>query len=139
MRAWHSRTLGPGSHATEDNYPNNVGDFKLEANVEYRFKLFWLLEGALFLDVGNVWNITKYEDRPGTKLTTEFYKQLAAGTGLGLRLDANYFLLRFDVGIKMFDPAQARGDRFLWANRNWGFKEVVFKQSVFNIAIGYPF
>ena len=139
MRAWHSRTLGPGSHATKDNYPNNVGDFKLEANVEYRFKLFWLLEGALFLDVGNVWNITKYEDRPGTKLSTEFYKQLAAGTGLGLRLDANYFLLRFDVGIKMFDPSQAQGDRFLWANRNWGFREVVFKQSVFNIAIGYPF
>lgn len=139
IRAWHSRTLGPGGYSAGDHYPNSVGDFKLEANVEYRFKLFWLLEGALFLDAGNVWNINKYEDRGGAKLTTEFYKQIAMGTGLGLRLDANYFLLRFDVGIKMFDPSQSEGDRFLWANRNWGFREVVFKQSVFNIAIGYPF
>lgn len=139
IRAWHSRTLGPGAYSFGDNYPNSVGDFKLEANVEYRFKLFWLLEGALFLDAGNVWNINKYEDRPGATLGAEFYKQIAVGTGLGLRLDANYFLLRFDIGFKMFDPAQAEGDRFLWANPNWGFREVVFKQSVFNIAIGYPF
>lgn len=139
IRAWHSRTLGPGAYSASDRYPNNVGDFKLEANVEYRFKLFWMLEGALFMDAGNVWNINKYEDRPGTKLKADFFKQIAVGTGLGLRLDANYFLLRFDIGLKMFDPAQAEGDRFLWANREWGFQKVAFKQSVFNIAIGYPF
>lgn len=139
IRAWHSRTLGPGSLTTDGRYPNSVGDFKLEANLEYRFKLFWLLEGALFLDAGNVWNINKYEDRPGAKLKSDFYKQIAVGTGLGLRLDANFFLLRFDVGFKMRDPGQPEGKRFLWGNPDWKFKDVVFRQSVFNIAIGYPF
>lgn len=139
IRAWHSRTLGPGAYSTGDRYPNNVGDFKLEANIEYRFKLFWLLEGALFMDAGNVWNINKYEDREGTKLNRDFYKQIAIGTGLGLRLDVNFFLLRFDLGIKMRDPSLPRGERFLWGNKDWSFKDVAFRQSVFNIAIGYPF
>lgn len=134
IRAWQSRTLGPGAYVSGDKFPNNVGDFKLEANIEYRFKLFWLLEGALFLDAGNVWNINKYENRPGTQLASEFYKQIAVGTGMGLRLDVTFFLLRFDLGIKMHDPAQAEGQRFVLLNHNGGFKK-----SVFNIAIGYPF
>lgn len=134
IRAWQSRTLGPGSYSMEDRYPNSVGDFKLEANIEYRFKLFWLLEGALFIDAGNIWNINKYENRQGAQLTSEFYKQVAVGTGLGLRLDVNFFLLRFDLGIKMHDPSLPAGQRFVLLNENGGFKK-----SVFNIAIGYPF
>lgn len=134
IRAWHSRTLGPGSYVAADRYPNSVGDFKVEANAEYRFKLFWLLEGALFLDAGNIWNINRFEDRDGTKLSKDFYRQIAVGTGAGLRLDVNFFLLRFDLGIKMRDPAQPRGQRFVLLNSNGGFR-----QSVFNIAIGYPF
>ena len=134
IRAWQSRTLGPGSYVPVEKYPNSVGDFKLEANLEYRFKLFWVLEGALFLDGGNVWNITKYENRRGTKLGSDFYKQIALGTGAGLRLDANFFLLRFDWGIKMRDPAKEEGKRFvLFDNGKW------LKKTVFNIAIGYPF
>ena len=97
IRAWQARTLGPGSYAPPDKYPNNVGDFKLEANVEY-------------------------------------YKQIAVGTGAGLRLDVNFFLLRFDLGLKLHDPMQAEGQRFVLLNRNGGFNK-----SVFNIAIGYPF
>ena len=137
LRAWHSRTLGPGSYAPlaeDEQFPNSVGDFKLAANLEYRFKLFWLLEGAMFLDAGNVWNINKYENRPGAQLTHDFYKQIAVGTGLGLRLNVNFFLLRLDLGIKMHDPSMAQGRRFVLFNRNGGFKE-----SVLNIAIGYPF
>ena len=134
IRAWQARTLGPGSYAPPDKYPNNVGDFKLEANVEYRFKLFWLLEGALFIDAGNIWNINRYENRQGTKLSSGFYKQIAVGTGAGLRLDVNFFLLRFDLGLKLHDPMQAEGQRFVLLNRNGGFNK-----SVFNIAIGYPF
>ena len=106
----------------------------MEANIEYRFKLFWLLEGALFLDAGNVWNINKYENRAGTKLSSDFYKQIAIGTGMGLRLDVTFFLLRFDLGIKLQDPALPAGQRFVLLNHNGGFKK-----SVFNIAIGYPF
>lgn len=134
IRAWQSRTLGPGSYAPLDKYPNNVGDFKLEANVEYRFKLFWLLEGALFIDAGNIWNLDRYENRKGTQLSSGFYKQIAVGTGVGLRLDVNFFLLRFDLGLKLHDPTRAEGQRFVLLNRNGGFNK-----SVFNIAIGYPF
>lgn len=134
IRAWQARTLGPGSYESARNYPNSVGDFKLEANVEYRFKLFWLLEGALFLDAGNIWNINKYEEREGSMLRKDFYKQIAMGTGTGLRLDANFFLLRFDWGIKVRDPAKPEHKRFvLWDNGRW------MKHTVFNIAIGYPF
>lgn len=134
IRAWQSRTLGPGSYVSGDNYPNSVGDFKLEANVESRFKLFWLLEGALFVDAGNVWNINKYESRQGAKLGSDFYKQIAVGTGMGLRLNANFFLLRFDWGIKMRDPEKPENKRFvLFDNGKW------MKHTVFNIAIGYPF
>lgn len=134
IRAWQSRTLGPGSYVAENNYPNSVGDFKLEVNVEYRYKLFWLLEGAFFIDSGNIWNINRYEDRRGSRLTGEFYKQIAVGTGVGLRLDANFFLLRFDWGIKMRDPAKPERQRFvLFDNGKW------MKHTVFNIAIGYPF
>jgi len=137
IRAWQSRTLGPGAYTPdpeERKYPNSVGDFKLEANVEYRFKLFWLLEGALFLDAGNVWNINKYENRPGARLREEFYRQIAVGTGAGLRLNVTFFLLRFDLGIKLHDPLQSPGQRFVLLNHNGGFRK-----SVFNIAIGYPF
>lgn len=134
IRAWQSRTLGPGAYVAEDRYPNSVGDLKLEANLEYRFKLFWLLEGALFLDAGNIWNINRYQNRPGTQVSKEFYKQIAVGTGAGLRLNASFFLLRFDLGIKMHDPALSPGQRFVLLNHNGGFKK-----SVLNIAIGYPF
>ncbi|MEG1948991.1 MAG: BamA/TamA family outer membrane protein [Odoribacter sp.] len=134
LRAWQSRTLGPGAYSSEDKYPNNVGDFKMEVNVEYRFKLIWLLEGALFVDAGNIWNINKYENRPGARFRKDFYEQIAVGTGAGLRLDVNFFLLRFDLGVKLYDPSRAEDHRFVLFNSNGGFKK-----SVFNIAIGYPF
>lgn len=133
IRAWQARTLGPGSYSSDD-YPNSVGDFKLGANLEYRFKLIWLLEGALFFDAGNVWNINQSEDREGTRLSMDFYNQIAVGTGAGLRLNANFFLLRFDFGIKLKDPSLPTGERFVLFNSNGGFR-----RSVFNIAIGYPF
>jgi outer membrane protein assembly factor BamA len=138
LRAWQARTLGPGSFlpATTGGhwYPNSVGDFKLAGNVEYRFNLFWLLEGAIFVDAGNVWNINPKEYRSNSLLTSSFYKQVAIGTGAGLRVNANYFLLRFDLGVKVKDPTRAAGDRFVLWNKHGGFRK-----SIFNIAIGYPF
>ena len=88
----------------------------------------------MFLDAGNVWNVNPSEDRPGTRLTSDFYKQIAVGTGAGLRLNANFFLLRFDLGIKLKDPSLPEGGRFVLFNSDGGFR-----RSVFNIAIGYPF
>src|SRR5699024_7052363 len=105
IRAWQARTLGPGSYLATEKYPNSVGDFKLAGNIEYRFKLIWLLEGALFVDAGNVWNINPKENRSGAKLNYNFFNQIAIGTGAGLRLNANFFLLRFDLGIKVKDPS----------------------------------
>ena len=111
-----------------------MGAFKLAANLEYRFKLLWILEGAFFLDAGNVWMINPSETRPETQLRADFYNQIAVGTGVGLRLNANFFLLRFDLGIKLKDPTLPAGQRFVLFNSDGGFR-----RSVFNIAIGYPF
>ncbi|MBQ6793358.1 MAG: BamA/TamA family outer membrane protein, partial [Butyricimonas sp.] len=83
---------------------------------------------------GNIWNINPKEDRPGAQLNTEFFNQVAIGTGAGLRINANFFLLRFDLGIKVKDPALPAGNRFVMFNSKGGFR-----RSVFNIAIGYPF
>lgn len=134
LRAWQSRRVGPGAYRAEDNYPNSVGDFKLEANLEYRFKLFWLLEGAFFLDAGNVWNLKGYEKRGSTRLSSDFYRQIAVGTGAGLRLNVTFFLLRLDWGFKLHDPAQEAGSRFVLFDKASGFRKPVW-----NIAIGYPF
>lgn len=134
IRAWQARTLGPGAYLATERYPNSVGDFKLAGNLEYRFKLVWLLEGALFVDAGNVWNINPKEDRAGARLDYNFFNQIAVGTGAGLRLNANFFLLRFDLGIKVKDPALPAGQRFVLFNSKGGFD-----RSVFNVAIGYPF
>lgn len=133
MRAWHARMLGPGSYYSE-RYPNSVGDFKLEFNWEYRFKLFWLLEGALFVDAGNVWKISNTEKIPGSLLKSDFYKDIAIDCGPGIRLDVNFFLVRVDWGIRLRDPSKAPGQRFvLFDNGKW------MKNTVLNIAIGYPF
>ena len=134
IRAWQARTLGPGSYLATEKYPNSVGDFKLAGNIEYRFKLIWLLEGALFVDAGNVWNINPKENRFGAKLNYNFFNQIAIGTGAGLRLNANFFLLRFDLGIKVKDPSMPEGNRFVLFDSRGGFR-----RSVFNVAIGYPF
>ena len=134
IRAWQARTLGPGSYLATEKYPNSVGDFKLAGNIEYRFKLIWLLEGALFVDAGNVWNINPKENRSGAKLNYDFFNQIAIGTGAGLRLNANFFLLRFDLGIKVKDPSMSVGNRFVLFDSRGGFR-----RSVFNVAIGYPF
>ena len=134
IRAWQARTLGPGSYLATEKYPNSVGDFKLAGNIEYRFKLIWLLEGALFVDAGNVWNINPKENRFGAKLNYNFFNQIAIGTGAGLRLNANFFLLRFDLGIKVKDPSMPVGNRFVLFDSRGGFR-----RSVFNVAIGYPF
>ncbi|MDR0765322.1 MAG: outer membrane protein assembly factor [Odoribacteraceae bacterium] len=138
LRAWQARTLGPGAFVNESTgkrwYPNSVGDVKLAANAEYRFKLFWILEGAAFVDAGNVWNINTKEDRQDALLKRDFYKQVAVGTGVGLRFNANYFLLRFDLGVKVRDPARPPGDRFILFSGAGATR-----RSNFNIAIGYPF
>ena len=116
-------------------YPNQVGDIKLEGNFEYRFKIFWKLEGAFFIDAGNIWAIREEDDREGALFEwNRFYKEIAVDTGLGIRFDFNFFLLRFDFGLKLRDPELPEGKRWIPTNRS-----IVSNDLKFNFGIGYPF
>lgn len=137
IRAWNVRSLGPGTYSLTDKdvYPNQTADIKIEANFEYRMKLFWMLEGAMFLDAGNIWAINDEDKREGAIFDfSTFYKQIALGTGLGVRLNFDFFIIRFDFGFKVVNPALPEGSRFM-------MKSGYFNNDVwaFNIGIGYPF
>ena len=136
IRAWQVRSLGPGTYkAPLDVYPNQSSDIKLEANLEYRFKLFWLMEGAFFLDAGNIWAINGKDNREGAVFRMDgFYKQIAVGSGLGLRFDFTFFLFRLDLGLKMRDPSLPSGKRFIPGNY-----PINGDQMNLSFAIGYPF
>lgn len=136
IRAWQVRALGPGSYEAPPNtYPNQSSDIKLEANLEYRYKFTSFLEGALFLDAGNIWAINDKDNREGALFKfNRFYKQIAFGTGTGIRLDLNYFIFRIDVGMKVRDPAQEE-------SRGWiiGTRPITGNDFNYSFAIGYPF
>jgi len=106
MRAWQARQLGPGGNPIEQDPDIRFyqrGDIKIEANVEYRSDLIWLIEYALFVDAGNIWPLKSDDSREDTQLRN-LYQQLAIGWGWGLRLDFTYFLLRFDFGYRLKNP-----------------------------------
>jgi outer membrane protein assembly factor BamA len=136
IRAWQVRSLGPGSYAAgPGEYPNQSSDIKLEANIEYRFKLFWMLEGALFVDGGNIWAINQLDNRLGAVFNfADFYKEFALGTGLGVRMVSSYFIIRADIGLKLRDPSLPDGARWIPQSRSYNTSDLNF-----NIAIGYPF
>ena len=136
MRGWPIRGVGPGSAKPDTAFviPHHLGYMRFEANLEYRFPLFWRFEGAAFIDAGNVWSINPKEDRPGAKLTSRFYKEIAANTGLGLRLNLGYFVIRLDAGFRVHDPARESGEEIIAPNK-WlkgGNKAI-------NIEVNYPF
>ena len=137
VRGWSESTLGPGVYRriTEKNRRdyNQVGDIKLDMSMEYRTKLFWLLEGAAFLDGGNIWTIKDYEtQKGGTFKYDTFLKQIAIAYGLGLRFDFSFFIARVDFGVKLFDPAKTRLEQWR-VNPTWTDDVAV------HLAIGYPF
>jgi outer membrane protein assembly factor BamA len=140
MRASNTRDLGPGSYREErpDSglyFPNRNGDIKIEANFEYRFKLIWKMEAALFLDAGNVWEYGKAENKPGADFAwNRFYKEIAVGTGFGARFDFSFFLLRIDLGIRLRDPAIEGTNKWIPVFREFGFNDLHLK-----FGIGYPF
>jgi len=135
IRAWQVRTLGPGSYKSLDSeYPNQSADMKIEGNMEYRFDLIRRLEGAFFVDAGNIWSV-RDDNRDGSGFNImNFYKQIAIGTGVGLRYDFTYFVFRLDLGMKVRDPAFDPGDRFIIGNHT-----LDSDQFNFSFAIGYPF
>lgn len=136
VRGWSVRTLGPGSYNANNSvssFMEQCGDIRLDMNVEYRAKLFWVFELAAFIDAGNVWTIRYYENQPGGEFKlNEFYKQIAAAYGLGLRMNFNYFLLRLDCGMKAFNPAKGQ-ERVPLIHPD--FK----RDFAVHFSIGYPF
>jgi outer membrane protein assembly factor BamA len=132
IRAWNAYSLGPNS----DEKYENTGDIKLEFNLEYRFKLFWKLEGALFIDAGNIWDIYYQESRANAFFEwNKFYKDLAIGTGFGTRFDFSIFLLRIDIAMKMRDPLAPAGERLILTSR----KLTSGDDFTIQFGIGYPF
>jgi len=141
LRGWQPRTLGPGYAQLDTAWriSNQTGDIKLEANVEYRFPVFWILRGAVFTDAGNIWTFDRGKDAATGKQTDaagifrgkDFYKHIALDCGVGLRLDLSFALLRLDLGFKTFNPASSE-----WIGPGKWFKHNNFE---FSFGIGYPF
>ncbi len=135
VRGWSVRDLGPGSFPGDNNFLNQSGDLKLDASIEYRTRLFWKFRGAAFIDAGNIWTLRDYEEQPGGKFKwNKFYKQIAVAYGLGIRLDLDFFVLRFDGGMKAINPVYESGPlRYPIVHPN--FK----RDFAFHFAVGYPF
>ncbi len=145
LRAFHPRTLGPGtfSPVDRDGTVLNIyqgGEIKLEMNLEYRFDISSIFKGAVFADAGNIWNLREQEEVPGGVFrSSDFMRQVALGTGMGLRLDFNFFLLRLDLAFPLADPrtinetgSYLRPVRPL--DSSWRRDNLIL-----NLAIGYPF
>ena len=136
IRAFGMRTIGPGSYHPETSqysYIDQMGDLKLEVNAEYRFPIIGKLNGAAFLDAGNVWLLRNSENQPGGKFTFKnLGKEIALGTGVGLRYDLDFLVIRFDLGIGIHAPYDT-GKRGYYNMPKFG------KALGYHFAIGYPF
>ena len=138
VRGWTVRGLGPGKYRGSDgriDFINQTGDVKLNLNLEYRSYLFWKLNGAAFIDAGNIWTLRNYAEQPGGQFNiVTFYKQIAVAYGLGLRLNFDYFILRFDVGMKSINPAyRTRNEHYAIFYPDFG------RDIAFHFAVGLPF
>lgn len=138
VRGWSVRGLGPGKFKGTDgriDFINQTGDMKLDLNIEYRTVLFWKFNGAAFIDAGNIWTMREYAEQPGGEFRiNKFYQQLAAAYGLGLRLNFDYFVIRFDAGMKAIDPAYST------QQEHYAFLHHKFSRDfTFHFAVGLPF
>ena len=134
IRAWRPRRLGPGSFVRIDSATNSVsydfeqqGEILFEGSLELRKNFIGFLDYAFFVDFGNIWTLRNDASRPGSQFEVKrFYREIAVGTGLGLRFDFNFLVLRLDAGLKVYDPARAEGNRFIL---NRGFYDPPFQPS----------
>ncbi len=133
IRAWRIRTLGPGSYKDLASRLESTGDVKIEFNIEFRTPIYKYLHIAFFTDAGNVWILKKNADLPNGEFRWDkFYKDIAIGSGIGLRLDLSFFVLRLDAALQIYNPAEEK-------DMKWINKKVSLKDIVFNVGIGYPF
>jgi outer membrane protein assembly factor BamA len=136
IRAFVARSIGPGALIPDDSSAliDQAGDIKLEGNMEYRFRLSEIINGAVFLDAGNIWVLNSDESRPDADFSfSTFSDQLYLGTGFGLRFDFSFFVLRADLGLPLRTSYLKGGSHWVRSARN------ILGDSVFNLAIGYPF
>ena len=137
VRGWSVRSLGPGGYRGASgslDYVNHTGDIKLDMNVEYRTHLFWKLNGAAFIDAGNVWTLKdRYSDSTGQFSFKRFYKEVAVSYGLGIRFDLDFLILRFDGGMKAINPMETGVDRYPLIKPDFS------RDFAFHFAVGYPF
>lgn len=131
LRAWTAYSLGPGTSGGDNEF--NEANFKLLFNLEYRFDVFGALKGALFLDGGNIWNVLdQFEDDETVSFSgLEDFKNIALGTGIGIRYDFDFFVLRLDTAWKLHNPDEDLTNKW--------FRELKLSKTVFNIGINYPF
>ena len=145
VRAFILRGLGPGSYALPDSIDKNsfidqAGDIKLEANIEYRFPIISVFNGALFVDAGNIWLRRDDPNRPGGTFSgSTFAKEIAVGTGFGIRSDLSFLILRFDIAFPLRVPSLPENDRWVVAKIDVGDPSWRKNNLTFNVAIGYPF
>ncbi len=140
VRAWRARSLGPGSYTSTVNNFDRIGEFRIEGNAEYRFKVFGYLEGALFTDVGNIWFLQDNPAKPnGEWKADRFLSEIAVGTGLGARLNFDFFLVRFDLGLQTKDPSFPAGQRWIFQPHDTEYRTDLGAKLNFNLGIGYPF
>ena len=143
LRAFRSRSLGPGSYdasvETSTFVPDQSGDVKLELNTEYRAKIYRFIDGALFVDAGNIWLLNDNPNKPGSKFSKNFMKEIAVGVGAGLRFDFNFLVLRTDLAFPIRKPYLPDGQRWVLDQINLGNGSWRKDNLIFNLAIGYPF
>jgi len=144
IRAFRARSLGPGSYNPPDSLANvlidQTGEIKLEANLEYRFPIIGYLKGAIFTDVGNIWLAHEDSLRPGGKFDVEtFYKEFAVGLGVGLRIDVDLVVLRFDWAFPVRKPWLSEDQRWVFDEINLFDSQWRRNNLLWNISIGYPF
>lgn len=137
MRGWAARKLGPGNFYNSSgsiDFMKQSGDIKFDLNLEARFRLIWKLEAAVFIDAGNIWTIRDYAEQPtGAFRWNEFYKQIACNYGVGLRLDFDFFVIRVDMGIKLYDPG------YPIESERWRTDLTWRDDFALHFAVGYPF
>lgn len=149
IRGWRPRRLGPGSYTPLNDdgaitYQfEQSGEILIQASIEFRRNLFGFVDWAYFIDAGNIWTINEDNTRPGAHFKGDsFFKEIAVASGLGLRFDFVFLIIRFDAGLKVYDPARPEGKRFILTD---GFNDAPFDNRqntepvIFNIGIGYPF
>ena len=138
VRGWSVRQLGPGKFKGTDgaiDFINQTGDMKLDLNVELRSFLFWKIYGAAFVDAGNIWTLRYYNEQEGGQFDIkDFYKQIAVAYGLGIRLNFDYFILRFDMGMKAINPAYDTEKEHYAV-----FHPDFSRDFAFHFAVGLPF